>query len=201
MSDKNREYEEFLKQFEKKYPARSGNDRQRQPQRQYSTYQSVPQRTSQQRVSTVQKTRPTVNDRAYPRSRQHIPQKRRISKKCRQRRLLGISAAVLAIILLVVLFIVIAKSCSSGDLLIGTWDLDGITAYQFDGNGNGSLNLPDNSYSFTYKIKDNSLSIDFESEAARDVSYTFTVREEKLLLVSVEKGKEITYELTKKSGG
>ena len=189
MSDKNREYEDFLKQFEKEYPARSDNDRQRQPQSRYSADRSVSQRTAQT-------SRQTVNDRAYP--RQHMPQKHRIAKKRRQRRLLGISATVLAIILLAVLIILIAKSCStSEDLLSGTWNLDGITVYQFDGKGNGSLNLPVNTYSFTYKIKDNSLSIDFESESARDITYIFTVEDKKLLLVSVEKDKEITYELTK----
>ena len=43
--------------------------------------------------------------------------------------------------------------------------------------------------------------IDFESEAARDITYTFTVENEKLLLVSAEKDKEITYELTKTNDG
>lgn len=212
MSDKNREYEEFLKQFESKYPARSDSDRQRQPQSRYSAEQPVSQRTPQQRTATAQPSRQTVNNRAY--TRQHIPQKRRTAKKRKQRRLLGISAAVLAIALLVVIIIVVAKSCSSGgdvpnstdvlngtDVLSGTWDLDGITVYQFDGKGNGSLKLPDNTYLFTYKMNDNSLSIDFESEAARDITYTFTVENEKLLLVSTEKDKEITYELKKTNDG
>ena len=56
-------------------------------------------------------------------------------------------------------------------------------------------------HNFTYKTKDNSLSIDFESESAQDITYTFTVENEKLLLVSTEKDKEITYELTKTNDG
>ena len=210
MSDKDREreyediikqysYEELLKPFEKEQSPRSDSDRQRQPQNRYSANRPVSQRTAQP-------SRQPVNNRTY--TRQHIPQKRRTAKKRKQRRLLGISAAVLAIILLVVLIIVVAKSCSSGgdapngtDALSGTWDLDGITVYQFDGKGNGALKLPDNTYSFTYKTKDNSLSIDFESESARDITYTFTVENEKLLLVSTEKDKEITYELKKTNDG
>ena len=199
MSDKDREYEEIMKLFEQKYPESTNSDRQRQPQNRYSADRPVSQRTAQP-------SRQTVNNRTY--TRQHIPQKRRTPKKRKQRRLLGISAAVLAIILLAVLIIVVAKSCSSGgdvpngtDVLSGTWDLDGITVYQFDGKGNGALKLPDNTYSFTYKTKDNSLSIDFESESAQDITYTFTVENEKLLLVSTEKDKETTYELTKTNDG
>ena len=212
VSDKDREYEEIMKLFEQKYPESTNSDRQRQPQSRYSADRPVSQRTPQQRTATAQPSRQTVNNRTY--SRQHIPQKHRTAQKRRQRRLLGISAAVLAIILLAVLIIVVAKSCSSGgdvpkgtdvlngtDVLSGTWDLDGITVYQFDGKGNGALKLPDNTYSFTYKTKDNSLSIDFESESAQDITYTFTVENEKLLLVSTEKDKEITYELTKTNDG
>ena len=152
MSDKDREYEEIMKLFEQKYPESTNSDRQRQPQNRYSADRPVSQRTAQP-------SRQTVNNRTY--TRQHIPQKRRTPKKRKQRRLLGISAAVLAIILLAVLIIVVAKSCSSGgdvpngtDVLSGTWDIDGITVYQFDGKGNGALKLPDNTYSFTYKTKD-----------------------------------------------
>ena len=205
MSDKDREYEEIMKLFEQKYPESTNSDRQRQPQNRYSADRPVSQRTAQT-------SRQPVKNRTY--TRQHIPQKRRTAKKRKQHRLLGISAAVLAIILLAILIIVVAKSCSSGgdvpkgtdvlngtDVLSGTWDLDGITVYQFDGKGNGALKLPDNTYSFTYKMKDNSLSIDFESESARDITYTFTVENEKLLLVSTEKDKEITYELTKTNDG
>ena len=95
MGDKSREYEEFLKQFEKEQSPRSDSDRQRQP----------------------------VNNRTY--TRQHIPQRRRTAKKRKQRRLLGISAAVLAIIILLVLIIIVAKSCSSGGegTISGTYEL------------------------------------------------------------------------------
>ena len=212
MSDKDREYEEIMKLFEQKYPESTNSDRQRQPQSRYSADCPVSQRTPQQRTATAQPSRQTVNNRTY--TRQHIPQKRRTPKKRNSADCSEVSAAVLAIILLAVLIIVVAKSCSSGgdvpkgtdvlngtDVLSGTWDFDGITVYQFDGKGNGALKLPDNTYSFTYKTKDNSLSIDFESESAQDITYTFTVENEKLLLVSTEKDKEITYELTKTNDG
>ena len=197
MSDKDREYEEIMKLFEQKYPESTNSDRQRQPQNRYSADRPVSQRTAQT-------SRQPVKNRTY--TRQHIPQKRRTAKKRKQHRLLGISAAVLAIILLAILIIVVAKSCSSGgdvpngtDVLSGTWDLDGVTVYQFDGNGHGSLNLPSNTYPFTYEIKDNELRIDFESDAARDADYTFSVKNSVLTMTggegSIEPGR--VYELTR----
>lgn len=200
MSDKNREYEEFLKQFESKYPARSDNDRQRQPQSRYSAERPVSQRTPQQKNATAQPSRQPVNNRAY--TRQHIPQKRRTAKKRRQRRLLGISAAVLAIILLVVLIIVIARSCSTGtNVLSGTWALDGTTVYQFDGNGKGAMVLHAVSYDFTYTIDGNKLVIDYRNESVHDATYEFTVDGDTLTLVGGEGTIGGTYELTKTNDG
>ena len=100
---------------------------------------------------------------------------------------------------LILSVILIVKSCSGSDVLKGTWNLDGVTVYQFDGNGHGSLNLPSNTYPFTYEIKDNELHIDFESDAARDADYTFYVTNGVLTMTggegSVEPGR--VYELTR----
>lgn len=189
VSDKNREHEEFLKQFEKEYPARSDNNRQKQPQIRYSTARSAYQRPAQT-------SRQPVNNRAN--TRQHIPQKRRTAKKCKQRRLFGISAAVVAIALLVVLIIVVAKSCSTGgDVLSGTWALDGTTTYQFDGNGKGAMVLHVVSYDFTYTIDGNKLVIDYRNESVHDATYEFTVDGDTLTLVGGEGTIGGTYELKK----
>ena len=193
MSDKDREYEEIMKLFEQKYPESTNSDRQRQPQSRYSADCPVSQRTPQQRTATVQPSRQTVNNRTY--TRQHIPQKHRTAQKRRQRRLTIITVILAAVMILSIILIV--KSCSGSDVLKGTWNLDGVTVYQFDGNGHGSLNLPSNTYPFTYEIKDNELRIDFESDAARDADYTFTVEKDKLILKYVEKDQEKTYELMK----
>lgn len=104
----------------------------------------------------------------------YLSPKRKAAKKRRQRRLTIITVILASVMILSIISIV--KSCSSGDALKGTWDLDGVTVYQFDRNGHGSLNLPSNTYPFTYEIKDNELHIDFESDAARDADYNmFTV--------------------------
>ena len=54
-----------------------------------------------------------------------------------------------------------------------------------------------NTYPSTYEIKDNNVRIDFEGDAARDITYTFTVEKDKLTLVSIEKKQNKNYGLTK----
>lgn len=140
----------------------------------------------------VRRTQPTRKPGMY------LSPKRKAAKKRRQRRLTIISVILATVMILSIILIV--KSCSgSGDALKGTWDLDGVTVYQFDGNGHGSLNLPSNTYPFTYEIKDNELHIDFESDAARDADYTFSVKNGVLTMTggegSIEPGR--VYELTR----
>ena len=62
----------------------------------------------------------------------------RNKKKQKQRRMLfGGAAAVLIVIVVVIVLIV--KGCSGRtDALAGTWDFDGTTTYEFDGNGTGA---------------------------------------------------------------
>lgn len=116
-----------------------------------------------------------------PKNLPQQPPRNRAAKKRRQRQaglLLGLAlAAVLLVGVLVALF-----APSRADGLKGTWNLDGVTVYQFNGKGTGSLNLPENSYAFTYKIKDNTLAIDFKDETAQDKTYTFTAEKNKLTL-------------------
>ena len=101
-----------------------------------------------------------------------------------------------AIAVIIAAAVLIARFGST-DALKGTWDLDGVTVYEFDGKGAGSLNLPSNSYAFTYEIKNGTLAIDFESEAARDTTYAFTADKNKLTLTDGEGTDSKTFELTK----
>lgn len=113
----------------------------------------------------------------------------------------GYLIAVLAIFLICISIIVIVFTKDKGntnDILYGNWNLDDVTEYYFDGQGNGSLNLPDKAYSFTYEIKDDELSIDFENENARDITYKFVINGNDLTIISDENNKTIKYLLTKK---
>ena len=73
---------------------------------------------------------------------------------------------------------------TGSDELKGRWDLDGTTAYEFDGNGKGSMVLPLNKYPFQYTIdkKEKKISIDFEDEKASDYTYSYVVDADYLTL-------------------
>ena len=76
----------------------------------------------------------------------------------------AVGIAILAVLILIIVLIV--KGCSGGtDVLKGKWDLDGTTAYEFSGDGNGALLLPNATYEFSYDIKKDQISIDYENES------------------------------------
>lgn len=123
--------------------------------------------------------------------------RRLAAKKRRRRKIIIFSGAILAALILIAVLIA-CFSVRKSDILKGTWDLDGVTVYRFDGKGAGSLDLPSNSYAFTYEIKDGILSIDFESESARDKTYIFTTDKNRLFLSDSEGKETKTFELTKR---
>ena len=121
-------------------------------------------------------------------------------RKKRQQQLMLRRGAVgiVALAVLILIIVLIAKGCSGGsDVLKGKWDLDGTTAYEFSGEGNGALLLPNVTYDFTYTIKDDQISIDYENESVRDGTYTFSVEEDKLTLIGGEGTVGGTYTLTR----
>ncbi len=113
----------------------------------------------------------------------------------RRRSKIWILAVVIAAIML---FVFIRVSWLSGDKLEGTWSIDEITSYQFDGNGKGALVLPDKTYEFLYAIEEDQLRIDFINANARDFQYSFTIDGDYLILSGGEGKESITYELIKK---
>ena len=91
----------------------------------------------------------------------------------------------------------IRNSTAGVPFLKGKWDLDGTTAYEFSGDGNGALLLPNVTYEFTYDIKKDQISIDYENESVRDGTYTFTVEDNTLTLIGGEGTVGGTYTLTR----
>ena len=120
-------------------------------------------------------------------------------KKRQQQMMLRQGAiGIVALGILILIIVLIVKGCSGGtDVLKGKWDLDGTTAYEFSGDGNGALLLPNVTYDFTYTIKDDQISIDYENESVRDGTYTFSVEEDKLTLIGGEGTVGGTYTLTR----
>ena len=123
---------------------------------------------------------------------------KRKKKKQKQRRMLFGGAAA-ALIVIVVLIVLIVKGCSGRtDVLAGTWDFDGTTTYEFDGNGTGAMVLPSISYDFTYMINGDRLVIDFANEILQDSTYTFLVEDGTLTMIGGEGTIGGTYELNKR---
>ena len=103
----------------------------------------------------------------------------------------------LAAIVLIFLCILLLRGCKPSSPVVGKWDLDGITSYEFKRNGKGSMILPSSQYRFEYEIDGDKLSIDFEYDGARDAEYLFTVTEDQLILDGGNSFTRGVYVLTK----
>lgn len=136
-----------------------------------------------------------VNQRRTPQQTHTRNTVRRSGKKRRMQRRRRLLAALtgLALILLIVIIVLVVKSCSADTSLTGTWRIDDTTVYEFDGKGSGVLHTSLNDYAFTYTVEDNTLHIDFASNAATDTAYQYSIKGNTL---TFERGGE-TYKLTK----
>lgn len=124
---------------------------------------------------------------------------RRVAKRRRQTRisrcsiLFGIIAVITIVVALICVFLM------GGDVLKGTWDMDGTTVYQFDGKGEGAMILPSNTYTFKYTIneEEKTVSIDFEDEKATDYTYSYTIDKDSLTLYGNVGKESFEYVFTK----
>lgn len=124
--------------------------------------------------------RPTVSRAEYERRRAI---KR---KKLRRKRIRRGILAMLVLSVLSIGIVLICKGCSSGNSITGTWDYDMVTVYRFEKGGKGALEFSNGTYAFNYKTDGDKLSIDFENESATDSTYTYSITNGTLTLVSKE---------------
>lgn len=141
--------------------------------------------------------KPPVRNRPPIPKAEQMRRKAEREKQRRRRQIIMNTAAVAVIALFIFGIILLFKSCSTDHSIVGTWDYDTVTIYRFDKNGKGELILPNSTFAFTYKIKDDTLTIDFESENATDSTYTFSVTDDKLTLTA--ESSDAVYVLTKKT--
>lgn len=122
------------------------------------------------------------------------PKKRRYNSMKKDKRfwLLG----VIGILLIASIMLI----CFRTDKVKGIWNVDDVTAYHFDGKGHGELVLPDKEYKFVYKLTKNEISIDFESESAKDISFNYSLQKDKLILEHGEASADYRYILTREDG-
>lgn len=66
-----------------------------------------------------------------------------------------------------------SDSSEAYDILIGVWDIDGITKYRFDGTGQGALLVSAGEHMFTYEIHGEKLRINFAEEDIHSAEFRF----------------------------
>ena len=98
----------------------------------------------------------------------------------------------MALLILAVIIVVF-----TGDPLIGRWNMDEVTSYEFSRNGKGSMILPSAQYDFTYSVDGDILNIDFAYEGAKDAQYKFTIEGNMLTLDGGNSTTHGIYELTR----
>lgn len=77
----------------------------------------------------------------------------------------------------------VKEEAKLSEVIVGTWSVDERTSLKFMDNGKGALILTDKEYAFTYKIKDDQLSLNFSSSRANDGTYTASVSGDTLELI------------------
>lgn len=138
----------------------------------------------------MSKTNPTVRSSTHSgrrtgatKGRYLKEQPRSYRRRNRRRRKLNPRVVALVAVMLVLLIGIIfgVRSCSKPSI-VGRWDLDGTTVYEFEKGGKGALVLMTMEYEFTYTIEDDLVRINFVDEAALDANYTFEVQKNILFL-------------------
>lgn len=131
--------------------------------------------------------------RTDPHRQMTAEQKRGYYKRLKQRKKRRRQTAVMGVMLLLLIAVLIGLIVlMRKDNLRGTWELDQVTVYEFDGKGHGALLLPQKRYEFDYTIDGNRLRIAFRDTSADDASYVYEANKDTLLLTN-ENGQEYRF--------
>ena len=106
-------------------------------------------------------------------------------RKCKKRIIVPMIIIIIGIIATLVVIIYLKNDMNR--LIIGTWTTPGGTLYTFNKDGAGLMKVPLNEYSFTYKIEDGKLLIDFKDKNVFDPTYEYSMNKNVLTLKG-EKG-------------
>lgn len=77
----------------------------------------------------------------------------------------------------------------------GSWSLDDVTVYEFDGQGRGIMLTAVDNYTFLYSAENGKLGIDLDTDGGNDFEYTYSVNGDTLTMTRGGK----TYTLTKQA--
>ena len=93
--------------------------------------------------------------------------------------------------------VVIAITIKPSNELVGVWQYNEYTKYEFSEDGTGCLCADDVHYEYTYKLSGKKVTIDFEKDIVRDCDYTYSVENNELTLVGGKGTDGGTYKLKK----
>lgn len=120
-------------------------------------------------------------------------------KKGHRKNIIIVSIFIATIILAALVLIALPKFHSASYDIRGIWIYDQYTYYEFDGQGNGCLQLETERYEYTYKILGTKLYIDFANVEIRDCTYDFSIQNDELLITGKEGTIGGQYKLIKNS--
>ena len=117
--------------------------------------------------------------------------KQESTKKSKTSKIIWITiVAILVVLIIVVLVLKLNKKTNNVEnidtSLLGTYSYEGDTKYKFDKNGRGSLSVGKDKYSYSYKIEDSKLIIDFDDEHVHDATYSYQLDNNSLKLIGEE---------------
>lgn len=130
-------------------------------------------------------------------NRQSSYYNRRAAKRRRQRRKRRLLLLTFVLIVAVITVIVITLANKPDTKIIGVWQYDAYTKYEFHEDGSGCLCADDVHYEYTYKLSGDKVHIDFEEDVVRDCDYTYSVEENTLTLIGGDGTDGGTYKLKK----
>ncbi len=128
--------------------------------------------------------------------------RREHERKKRQKRRIMVSIFSIGILTLLLVGVLLIKSNLGSSKstpyteINGEWAIDDVTKYIFNSDGTGTMQLPSESYLFSYKIDNNKIIIDFESDSVNDSNYSYTIKNKVLTIIS-DKHPDVKYTMTK----
>lgn len=143
-----------------------------------------------------------ISSNSRPRTTQnsgeHYSRRNAIRKRQQRNQRILLVVAILVIIAIIVSLIVLLSPKKDKDL-IGTWQYNEYTKYEFYDNGQGCLCADDVHYKYEYKLSGDTLKLDFAEDIVRDCEYLYAVENKTLTLTGGEGTDGGTYTLSKTS--
>lgn len=124
---------------------------------------------------------------------------RRAAQRRRQKQKRRLLLLIFVLILAVITVIVITLANKPDAEIIGVWQYDEYTKYEFNKDGTGCLFADDVHYEYTYKLSGDKIIINFEKDVVRDCDYTYSVEDDTLTLIGGDGTDGGTYKLEKQS--